>query len=709
MDDRKNWLGIANRFAGQGDFRGMRASAKEALLQDPGSADAYAVMAEASFYMGEREEARKYIALAEEHEPGNLRARLVRAAFFAVDFALEEEIRELLAIVQATEGADGSLGTETWRYVRLKALSWLADAWLLAAEPELAMNTLFAASELLQGDEAASCYGKGLFCSNYRSRPPGEMLRLHQKAQSFFAGRKLYHPYREEREPAEEKTAKKPGMTVGEAMARAAAQAERERRGAALVARQAKKVREPLSRIAQKALPQPDPELRLWAWEERAHRQRQAEEREYEAFKAELEQTRRKKARREAWEAVPRFSGMGLADSPVKQAGKGSFSVPSFAADFPAMVPSPEKKKARSFSRKLRIGYISPDFRLHAAAYFFMPLLRDFDRKSFEVTCYAAGRRDRTTALFRRQKVRWQDISRLSAKEAARLVAKDGIDILVDLAGHTQDSVLPVLAYRPAPVQMTAIGYMATTGLKAVDYFLSDVFCSPWDRGSRGFTEKVLRMPHSHLCYAPVLRDMPKPAADAPCVRNGWITFGSFNNFSKVSDDILALWRGVLERMPKARLVIKNKICSIPAGEKIVRARLHRFGINVSQVELRPYSPDYLEQYRDIDIALDTAPYTGGVTTCEALYMGVPVITNPGTTHGARFSASILKNAGLPQLVATGEMDYVRRAVELANSPDILRLMHRELRARMEASPLMDAKGYMGELEELYREIADEV
>ena len=149
MDDRKNWLGIANRFAGQGDFRGMRASAKEALLQDPGSADAYAVMAEASFYMGEREEARKYIALAEEHEPGNLRARLVRAAFFAVDFALEEEIRELLAIVQATEGADGSLGTETWRYVRLKALSWLADAWLLAAEPELAMNTLFAASELL--------------------------------------------------------------------------------------------------------------------------------------------------------------------------------------------------------------------------------------------------------------------------------------------------------------------------------------------------------------------------------------------------------------------------------------------------------------------------------------------------------------------------------------------------------------------------------
>lgn len=699
MDDKKNWLSIANRFADQGDFRGMRASAKEALLQDPGSADAYAVMAEASFYMGEKEEARKYIALAEEREKGNLRARLVRTAFFVVDFALEEEIRELLAIVQATEGV---LGTESLHYVRLKALSWLADAWLLAAEPELAMNTLFAASELLQGDEAASCYGKGLFCSNYRSRPPGERLKIHENAQKFFAGRKLYHPYREKKDSTKENAVKAPGMTVGEAMARAMTEAERERRGSALVAQEANKAHEPLSRIAQKALPQP----RLWAWEERAYRQRMAEEREYEAFKAELERERRKKARREAWEMAPRFGGTsavigGMSHRVQGMPPPGAGGVPSAAGD--------GKKRARNFSRKLRIGYISPDFRLHAAAYFFLPLLRDFDKKKFEVTCYAAGRRDRTTALFRRQKVRWQDISRLSAKEAARLIAKDGIDILVDLAGHTQGSVLPVLAYRPAPVQMTAIGYMATTGLQAVDYFLSDVFCSPWDRGSRGFTEEVLRMPHCHLCYAPVLRDMPKPAADAPCVKNGRITFGSFNNFSKVSDDVLALWRGVLERMPGARLVIKSKICSIPAGEKIVRDRLHRFGIDVSRVELRPYSPDYLEQYRDIDIALDTAPYTGGVTTCEALYMGVPVITNPGTTHGSCFSTSILRNAGLPQLVATGEMDYVRRAVELANSPDILRRMHRELRERLEASPLMDAKGYMKDLEEIYCEIADDV
>ena len=371
--------------------------------------------------------------------------------------------------------------------------------------------------------------------------------------------------------------------------------------------------------------------------------------------------------------------------------------------------PPMEKRRTRTFSHKLRIGYISPDFRLHAAAYFFMPLVRDFDAASFEVTCYARGKRDRVTSLFRQKGVRWKDISRLSARDAARLIERDGIDILVDLAGHTQGSGLPVLARRPAPVQLTAIGYMATTGLRAVDYFLSDIYCSPWDMGARGFSEKVLRMPHSHLCYAPVLRDMPKSGEEAPFVRNGYITFGSFNNFTKVSDDMLALWRGVLERMKGARLVVKSKICSIAAGRKIVKERLQRFGIPLAQVELRPYSPDYLEQYADIDIALDTFPYTGGVTTCEALYMGVPVITKAGGTHGSRFSTSILENAGLSQLVARGDMEYVRKAVELADSPDILRRLHRDLRAHVEASPLMDAKGYMKDLEDIYREIAEDV
>ena len=701
MDDKENWIGIANRFANQGDFRGMRASAKEILQIVQEDADAYAVMAEASFYMDERESAKEYIARAEEREPGNLRARLVRAAFFSADFALEEEIKELLSIVQATEKVAESLWTQSLRYVRFKALAWLSDAWLLAAEPEFAMNTLLAASDMLTGEEAAECYSKALFCSNYRTRTPAESLRLHRGYEKFFEGVKICHPYRTE---AAEAGALQPkaALSVGEAMAAAGAEADHERRGAALVAQQAKQEREPISRLAQKALPKPQNEdsLRLWAWEARANQRRMEEEREYEAFKKELEEERRSKERREA-RAASLFSGARLSPSPVQRTQPAVRVQPT--------APPTEKRRTRTFSRKLRIGYISPDFRLHAAAYFFMPLVRDFDAASFEVTCYARGKRDRVTALFRRKNVRWKDVSRLSARDAARLIERDGIDILVDLAGHTQGSGLPVLARRPAPVQMTAIGYMATTGLRAVDYFLSDIYCSPWDMGARGFSEKVLRMPHSHICYAPVLRDMPKSGGEAPFVKNGCITFGSFNNFSKVSDDMLALWRGVLERMKGARLVVKSKICSIAAGRKIVKERLQRFGIPLAQVELRPYSPDYLEQYADIDIALDTFPYTGGVTTCEALYMGVPVITKAGGTHGSRFSTSILENAGLSQLVARGDMEYVRKAVELADSPDILRRLHRDLRAHVEASPLMDAKGYMKDLEDIYREIAEDV
>lgn len=702
MDDKENWIGIANRFANQGDFRGMRASAKEILQIVQEDADAYAIMAEASFYMDEREQAKEYMARAEEREPGNLRARLVRAAFFSADFALEEEIKELLSIVQATEKVAESLWTQSLRYVRFKALAWLSDAWLLAAEPEFAMNTLLAASDMLTGEEAAECYSKALFCSNYRTRTPAESLRLHRGYEKFFEGVKICHPYRTE---VAEAGALQPKATlsVGEAMAAAGAEADHERRGAALVAQQAKQEREPISRLAQKALPKPQNEdsLRLWAWEERANQRRMEEEQEYEAFKKELEEERRSKERREA-RAASLFGGGARRSPSLAQRTQMAVRVQPTA-------PPMEKRRTRTFSRKLRIGYISPDFRLHAAAYFFMPLVRDFDAASFEVACYARGKRDRVTSLFRQKGVRWKDISRLSARDAARLIERDGIDILVDLAGHTQGSGLPVLARRPAPVQLTAIGYMATTGLRAVDYFLSDIYCSPWDMGARGFSEKVLRMPHSHLCYAPVLRDMPKSGGEAPFVRNGCITFGSFNNFSKVSDDMLALWRGVLERMKGARLVVKSKICSIAAGRKIVKERLQRFGIPLAQVELRPYSPDYLEQYADIDIALDTFPYTGGVTTCEALYMGVPVITKAGGTHGSRFSTSILENAGLSQLVARGDMEYVRKAVELADSPDILRRLHRDLRAHVEASPLMDAKGYMKDLEDIYREIAEDV
>lgn len=372
------------------------------------------------------------------------------------------------------------------------------------------------------------------------------------------------------------------------------------------------------------------------------------------------------------------------------------------------VTPYTHDAAAPSTQRKLRIGYISPDFREHAVSYFLPPLLRHFDGERFMVFCYATGRSDAVTERLRTRRVTWRDLRGRPPRTAARLIAEDKIDILVDLSGHSQDNALPIMAYRPAPVQASGIGYTNTTGLHTIDYFLSDEICIP--RGDTtaeaGFTEQILRLPHSQLCYAPEeIRTMPETGYTAPLRKNGYVTFGSFNNFAKVTDETLLLWRGILESVHGAKLVIKGKIASIDSGLHFAKKRLSILNYDLSRVEFRPFSPDYLEQYRDIDIALDTAPYNGGLTTCEALYMGVPVIVLRGRTHGARLGASILTNAGVRELVAENDINYVRRAVQLAESPKLIDAYHAGLRTNMKTSPLMNTKTYMEELETAYQEI----
>ena len=362
----------------------------------------------------------------------------------------------------------------------------------------------------------------------------------------------------------------------------------------------------------------------------------------------------------------------------------------------------------RAPQKKLRIGYISPDFREHAVAYFLSPLLHHFDGERFMVFCYATGRSDAVTERLRTRRVTWRDLRGRAPRKAARLIAEDKIDILVDLSGHSQDNALPIMAYRPAPVQVSGIGYTNTTGLHGIDYFLSDEVCIPKGdlQAEAGFTERILRLPHSHLCYAPeAIRVMPEAGYEPPMRRNGYVTFGSFNNFAKATDEILLLWRGILESVRGSKLIIKGKICSIDSGVSFAKKRLSILNFDLTRVEFRPYSSDYLEQYRDVDIALDTAPYNGGLTTCEALYMGVPVISLRGRTHGARFAASILTNAGVRELIAENDINYVRRAVQLAETPKLLEAYHMGLRANMKRSPLMNVQGYMEELETAYQEI----
>ena len=376
-----------------------------------------------------------------------------------------------------------------------------------------------------------------------------------------------------------------------------------------------------------------------------------------------------------------------------------------FGEFFQGVQPYRHDRVQRMPEKRLRIGYLSRDFRLHAMAYFMMPFLRDFDPEHFSVYVYASGAVDDVTRRFQRCHVQWRDFRGRSAHTAARIIGEDQIDILVDLSGHSQDNALPVMAFHPAPITLTGLGYVATTGLHAIDGILVDGVTMPPGADEDAFVERPVHLP-SLFCYQPgAVREMPPVSGWSPYARNNYVTFGSFNNLAKLTDETLLCWRAILDRVPRSRLVFKGKMLSVPDGRQLFTERLQGLQFPVERVELRPFSEQYLEEYADIDIALDTSPYTGGLTTCEALYMGVPVVTLRGRTHGSRFGASILTAAGLPELIAENEMEYVKIAVALAHRPEQLALNRQRMRSHLEISRLMDAKGYMKGVEGIYRSL----
>ena len=276
--------------------------------------------------------------------------------------------------------------------------------------------------------------------------------------------------------------------------------------------------------------------------------------------------------------------------------------IKNFAQDYNKFFANIKPYAYKKFSSgKIKIGYISPDFRKHAVANFISPLLNFFDAEKFSVTCYHTGKSDGVTQKLKNKKIAWRDLYGVDAAEIAKIIHDDEIDILVDLSGHSQNSCLPVLAYKPAPVQICALGYTATTGLNAVDYFLSDKICA-----AENFTEKILKLEGCQFCFSPIKKF---PAVKHK--KNNFVTFGSFNNFAKVNDEVLICWKEILDAVPDSKIVIKNKICSVEDGRKILIDRLQKINFPVEKVELRPYSKNYLEQYNEIDIALDTFPYNG--------------------------------------------------------------------------------------------------
>ena len=361
--------------------------------------------------------------------------------------------------------------------------------------------------------------------------------------------------------------------------------------------------------------------------------------------------------------------------------------------------------RGRRRKEKIRIGYISGDFRQHVMQYFIWPFLAGFDRDSFEVYVYNLGKEDQYSAFFRTLVTAWRDLRPLQSdmERIAQAVHADEVDILFDLAGHTNGSGLDALAWKPAPVQLSGLGYMATTGLPAVDYFVTDHFCDPEGSGSEAvYVEKLLRLT-SQFCYNGYTN---LPASEGtPAKTRGYVLFASFNQYVKLQDMTLLAWREIMERVPNSRLLLKNSAFAKGGIALMAYARLQRLGFDMSRVMFEEATRDYMERYLDVDIALDTYPWPGGGTTCDALYMGVPVISYYTERHSTRFTYSLLANIGLAELASVRMEDYVEKAVALAGDLDLLDALHRGMRERMKASPVMDQERYIREMEDCYRAI----
>ena len=366
---------------------------------------------------------------------------------------------------------------------------------------------------------------------------------------------------------------------------------------------------------------------------------------------------------------------------------------------------APGHANARDPERRLRVGYVSPDFREHSVAYFLEPLIAAHDRAAFEVFCYAqVARPDQRTERFRGLADTWRSTVGMTDADLATAVREDRIDILVDLAGHTGGNRLLAFARRPAPVQLSWLGYPNTTGTEAIDARLTDAIADPPGPSDALHSETLVRLPNGFLCYAPTA---DAPAIGAPPARStGHVTFGSFNALAKITPAVVAAWARILLGVPGSRLVIKSG----PLADAATRARylemLAAAGVDAGRVDLRAWidaRSGHLGAYANIDIGLDPFPYNGTTTTCEALWMGVPVVTLAGDRHAGRVGASLLTRIGLAELVADTTDGYVETAVHFAGDLDGLPARRLALRDRMMSSPLCDAAGFARDVEAAYR------
>jgi predicted O-linked N-acetylglucosamine transferase (SPINDLY family) len=353
--------------------------------------------------------------------------------------------------------------------------------------------------------------------------------------------------------------------------------------------------------------------------------------------------------------------------------------------------------------RKLRIGYVSADLGQHPIGLFLRPVLERHDRAHFDVYCYSDRERaDDVTQTLERTVEHWREVAGIRDQLVADQIRRDQIDILVDLSGHTAGNRLSLFARRPAPIQVTWLGYLNTTGLPTMDYRICDRHTDPAD-SDQFHTEKLYRMPHSQWCYSPVHDVAP---VQTPHVRTPEaLVFGSFNQYMKISDPCLALWRRILAQVPDATLAVWD----VPPGrtQDLFRRRLAEQQIDPDRVVIhgRTSILEYFAAIADVDIALDTFPYNGATTTLDTLWMGVPLVALCGERGVARSGYSILRSMGLPELIASSPDEYVALNVRLARDVGWRVALRSTLRSRLTASPVMDAVAFVADLEVAYAEM----
>lgn len=351
--------------------------------------------------------------------------------------------------------------------------------------------------------------------------------------------------------------------------------------------------------------------------------------------------------------------------------------------------------------RRLRIGYVSADFARHVMGWYIEPVLENHDRERFETYCYSNVKKaDDVTQSIQQRTDHWRDVFRIPDEEVEEIVRRDRIDILVDLSNHTGGNRLTLFARRPAPVQATHLGLQFTTGNPFIDYRITDAGCDPPGLTESYNTEQLLRLPDVSLCYR---TNLSADVNDLPAASTGRITFGFFNNFSKITPQAVSTWATIFKRLPGSRLMLVAGI-SPKQNQQLLDAFAHH-GIDSSRLTLvgRQSRQDYYRLYNRVDLTLDSFPYTGCFTTCDSLWMGVPLVTLAGRSSMARQGASLLAHLGLPDLITQSLDEYVETVVRLAQDLSRLAELRASLRERMERSTLMNYSRFTRQLEELYR------